>query len=95
MKILLIIAFILFIAVLGVVIPSLLFIGIGHVISFVFKLTLFDATVLCAASTFVFYFILVAAIYTFMEKINIKGYISENIKKEKRGRTRSKIHAVE
>jgi membrane protein implicated in regulation of membrane protease activity len=94
MRVLLVIAFILLIIALGVVIPSLLFIGIGHVISLVIKLTLFDATVLCAVSTFVFYFILVTILYTLTERINIEGYINENIRKEKRKSRKSRIHEV-
>jgi hypothetical protein len=98
MKILLLIVFILFVAALAVVIPSLMFIGIGQLVSFVFKITLFDSTILCAASTVVFYFIIYAILYgvnTFTAKINIQDYIEENIKKEKRKTTRRKIHVVE
>lgn len=98
MRILLLIAFVLFIIALGAIIPSLMFIGIGYLISLVFKLTLFDSTMLCAASTIVFYFIVFAVLYgvnTFMDKINIHDYIEESIKKEKRKSTRGRIHVVE
>jgi membrane protein implicated in regulation of membrane protease activity len=98
MRILLIIAFILLIVALGVIIPSLMFIGIGQLVSFVFKLTLFESTVLCAISTIVVYFILVSIIYgihTFMDKMNIQDCIEESIQKEKRKINRRKIHVVE
>jgi len=98
MRVLVFIACILLIIALGVITPSLIFIGIGHLISSFFKLTLFDSTMLCAASTLVFYFIAFAVLYginKFMDKINIHDYIEETIKREKRKMNRSKIHAVE
>jgi membrane protein implicated in regulation of membrane protease activity len=98
MRILLLIAFILLIVALCVAIPSLMFIGIGKLVSFVFKITLFDSTILCAISAIVFYLIVCTILYiinTFMDKINIQDYIEENIKKEKKKINRTKIHVVE
>ena len=61
-KILIVLALILVIMLIPIILSSL-FIGSGYVISYLFNLPLFDASVLCLGTTFVVSFIIFIAIY--------------------------------
>jgi hypothetical protein len=53
---------------LGITIPTSVFIGTGYILSYLFNLSLFNATLLCMGSAFVFAFTVFIFFYDPMEK---------------------------
>lgn len=83
----------------GIIVPSLVFIGVGYIFSCVFKFSLFNAVMLCIASTCVFALVLFAIIYThgrFTEEFNLEyNNRKEKQRKTSQKKTYRKIHLVD